>query len=259
MTESGPMLVGDARGLPAEVLGDLRRRVVAAVESGLAQTEAARVFGVSRQTVGVWVRDYRNRGEHAFRPGRRGRKPGEQLALTVTQQLRVIRTITAGPPDAVGLRYPLWTRHALIELVHREFLVPIGVTTAGNYLQRWGFPLPQDLLRDLRGRNALVAADGVSSPWVAGAEVVWVGHGKPGWGCDSDIGVLRAVSNRAAMSFLACTDPYSSAAVHDFLSRLVRQARRTINIIVTWLPGRGEEDPATWAAFDGAAVRFISA
>ena len=34
----------DARSLPAEVQEDLRRRVVEAVQQGLSQTEAARVF-----------------------------------------------------------------------------------------------------------------------------------------------------------------------------------------------------------------------
>ncbi|MFC7614500.1 hypothetical protein ACFQV2_14185 [Actinokineospora soli] len=124
---------------------------------------------------------------------------------------------------------------------------------------RWGFPLPQDLLRDLRGRHALaVAGASVTSPWFPGAEVVWVGYGRPTWGHDlSGPGVLQAVSNRAAMSFLSCTDPHDPALIHDFLARLVRQARRAINVIVTWLPA--DEDPARWTGFEGAAVRFISA
>lgn len=243
----------DARGLPANVLGDLRRQVVAAVESGLAQVEAARRFGVSRQTVGVWVRDYRDRGEGAFRPGRRGRKPGEQLVLTAEQQLWVARAVTGAPPDAKGLDHPLWTRQAVIELVWREFRVRLGVTTAGNYLVRWGFPLPQDLLRELRARMP-PTADSALPAWLPGAEVVWVGHGRA---AESGAPVLHAVSNRCSMSFLACSDPYDPEAVQDFVTRLLRHAKRRLNVVVTWLPQARPE--TRWLIHEdrAAAVQFI--
>ena len=45
----------DARSLPGEAQEDLRRRVVEAVQKGLSQTEAARVFGVARGTVSRWM------------------------------------------------------------------------------------------------------------------------------------------------------------------------------------------------------------
>ena len=46
----------DARSLPGEAQEDLRRRVVEAVQKGLSQTEAARVFGIARGTVSRWYR-----------------------------------------------------------------------------------------------------------------------------------------------------------------------------------------------------------
>jgi len=45
----------DARSLSGEAQEDLHRRVVEAVQKGLLQTEAARVFGVARGTVSRWV------------------------------------------------------------------------------------------------------------------------------------------------------------------------------------------------------------
>ncbi|GAA4427494.1 helix-turn-helix domain-containing protein [Actinokineospora soli] len=245
---------GDARGLSADVLGDLRRRVVASVESGLAQVEAARRFGVSRQTVGLWVRDYRNRGEGAFRPGRRGRKPGEQLALTTAQQLTIAHTITDGPPDAAGLDHLVWNRQALIDLVRTRFGVALGATTAGNYLVRWGFPLPQDLLRSLRR----IASGPVDAAWLPGAEVVWVGRGRPTWCSDAPSPpVLQSVSNRGAMSFLA-GNPDDTASVQGFIARLVRHSGRRLNVVVTWQP-IGHERAPHLLTFDtaAAAVRYL--
>lgn len=59
------MNVRDARKISAEALEDLRRRVVAAVDSGATQVEVPRVFGVSRPTVNRWVRAYQDRGEES--------------------------------------------------------------------------------------------------------------------------------------------------------------------------------------------------
>lgn len=264
---SVPLVTGDPRALPGNVLADLRRRVVAAVESGMAQVDAARLFGVSRQTVGLWVREYRDRGDSAFVPGRRGRRPGEQLALTPAQQLWVARSIVRHAPDAIGLRYRLWNRQAVTELINREFTVLLGATTVGNYLVRWGFPGPQDLLRTLRGRNALAVSGGADryrggdrQSWLPGAEVVWVGYGSPKWTLDLvgglDAGVLQAVSNRGAMSFLACEDPFDADQVRAFLERLASHLRRRANVVVTWLPARGHDRTRSWD-IGPAVVRFV--
>ena len=94
---------GDARSLPAEALEVLRRRAVAAVEAGMSRTEVARAFGVSRKTVGAWVQAYRAAGDDALRPKPRGRRPGEQLALSPPRQAATLEAIIAGSPETHGL------------------------------------------------------------------------------------------------------------------------------------------------------------
>ncbi len=64
----------DARSLPGEAQEDLRRRVVEAVEKGLSQTEAARVFGVARGTVSRWMGLVERAGRRALK-ARRGDGP----------------------------------------------------------------------------------------------------------------------------------------------------------------------------------------
>ena len=270
----GDTMVSDARGLPAEALVDLRRRVVAAVQAGASQTHVAQLFGVSRQTVGAWVRDYRDHGDSAFRPGRRGRRPGEQLALIEAQQLWVARTVARRTPDELGMPYLVWTRQAVAELVNREFRVMLGVTTIGNYLVRWGYPGPQELLRSLRDRNAAAVADPLRSPaagtWIAGAEAIWVGYlstewtvggsappaPRPGW---PDLGMVQAVSNRGALYFLACRDPFDCRQLCAFLDLLIGQVRRRVNVVVCWQPTRNRDGLPDWLAgnLPNAAVRFL--
>jgi transposase len=247
---------------------DLRKRVVAAVEAGASQAHVARLFGVSRQTVGAWVRAYRNRGDSAFRPNRRGRRPGEQLALSAGQQLWVTQTTLRRTPDDIGLRYLVWTRQAVAELINREFGVMLGVTTVGSYLVRWGLPNAQDLLSSLRGRNAAAVAvppRDAGPAWIPGAEAVWIGYGSPQWTLGAPAGwpqvsVLQAVSNRGAMFFLSCSDPFDGRELRAFLDRLAGQLRRRANLIVSWQPTRNVDELHDWLTANAptTAVRFLT-
>jgi len=70
----------DARSLPGEAQEDLRRRVVEAVQKGLSQTEAARVFGIARGTVSRWMGLVEREGRRALKARRRGRPAVARLA-----------------------------------------------------------------------------------------------------------------------------------------------------------------------------------
>ena len=273
MNQDVPAITRDARSLSDDALEDLRRRVVAAVESGLTQVDAARLFGVSRQTVSGWVRAYRSNGDATFRPGRRGRPPGNRLALSTARHLSVIRTIATQFPDAVGLRYRLWTRQAVAELINREFQVMLGTTTVANYLQRWGFTAEPNLLRALRGQNAPTAKPRKAGEhhWIDGAEVLWATwrrlpvsftepDGRPA-DCIADLAgtnVLAAVSNRGSTFFMASPDPGDAAEVRELLARLTEQLKHRFNIVFGWVPTHRTDELRTWLAKNSgtAAVRF---
>src|SRR5213592_3428920 len=94
-----------------------RRAMVAVLDEGMRQGEAARLFGVHPNTVSKWVRAARAGGRGSLAAGRRGRRPGEQLALTARQQAVIVRLIRGKNPDQ--LRLP--------------------IRTVGDYLRRWGF------------------------------------------------------------------------------------------------------------------------
>ncbi len=73
----------DARKLDLMGKEDLRRRTVhAVIERGMSKAEAARVFGVSRTSVHLWLDLYQQHGEEGLVPGRPGRpKCGGGLAV----------------------------------------------------------------------------------------------------------------------------------------------------------------------------------
>jgi transposase len=258
---------GDARRLTAEALEVLRRRAVAAVEAGVSRAEVARTFGVSRKTVGRWVVAYQENGEAALRPRSRGRRPGEQLALSPEQQAWTIKAIVAGTPDNHDLAYRLWTRQAVAELVNRRFRITLSTTTVTHYLNRWGLIEEETRLREMMRARVMTVLPVQRSkyddddPWIPGAEVLWLAWMRPH---DPDIGrggpvaagrnlltgfrtyygdvnVMFAVSKRGVLFFLAGVGPFGVSETADFLLHLASQLGRALNVIVCQWPAQHRE------------------
>ncbi|WP_284739985.1 helix-turn-helix domain-containing protein [Amycolatopsis sp. RTGN1] len=258
----------DARSLPADALEDLRRRAVAAVEAGVTRAEVARLFGVSRKTVGAWVAAYRREGTEAFRPRRRGRRPGEQFALSSEQQAWVVRTIVDGPPDRIGLPQRLWTRQAIAELAHREFGILISSPTVSQYLDRWGLVEERRLLEMRRSR---VISDRPPEPrpgteWLANAEILWLAWTRPRTPADArrgpvadrrnlltgfrdhfgDVNLLLALSHRGMVYFQARRGAFDARQANEFLARLAEQFGRGLDVVVCDWPVQHDEILRGW-------------
>ncbi len=219
----------------------------------MSQIEAARVFGVSRRAVGVWVRAHRISGEAALRPNRRGRAPGDQFALPRPQQARLLRIMADGPPDAAGLDFPVWNRRALAALVDRELGLTLSPVTVGQYLGRWGL-VPEapatraevvrhrhpELRGESRGRETLTVT-WTRLPSLAGAPF------------DPDLPrasleVLAARSGRGAVSFVLGRRPFAAPGVADFGDRLARHVGRGVHLVVCGWPAEHLDVLRGWRA-----------
>ncbi|WP_431918262.1 helix-turn-helix domain-containing protein [Amycolatopsis tucumanensis] len=221
----------DARRLSAPELERLRRRAVAAVTAGLSQGRVATMLGVSRKTVGVWVRAYQASGEQAFPPQRRGRRVGECLALSGEQQDRIVAVVAAGLPDAAGLPHLLWTRRAVTELVEREFGIRISPATADRYLTRWGLTGPREHV-----------GDGLAVRWTA----------------PRGLHALVAVTNRGLVFFRAGRLPFDVAQLVDFRNRLRMQLAREVTAVVTEWPAAQGELLERWCSADRNVIAGLT-
>jgi transposase len=241
---SAPQSIRDARSLSVEALEDLRRRAVAAVESGVSRSEVARLFGVSRKTVGAWVAAYQRLGDDALRPKRRGRKPGEQLALSPAQQDATMRSIVDGTPDKHGMPHWLWTRQAVAELVNREFRILLSPATVWKYLVRWGL-IEEPRLLDVMRRNVSSSVPMQRTPteWLQNADAISMAWAGPQRSAEvgADVNVLFAVSTRGVVFFQARRGSFATDEVTEFLERLMAQLERGLNVVVySWPPRHGE-------------------
>jgi transposase len=149
----------DARRLSPEAQEDLRRRVVYAVrEDGMSEAQAARTFGVCRQSVATWVARVESDGVRALSAQKRGPKPGGNKLGGATTERAIVRSIRGSCPDQMLLPFALWSRAAVIALIRKRSGRAVSLSTAGRYLRRWGFTPQKPMRRAYERDPAAVAA-----------------------------------------------------------------------------------------------------
>jgi len=256
--EWGIMTKQDARSLSQESQKDLRMRVVHAIVEGMKQTEAVRVFQVSRAAICKWMKQYREGGWKALRSRPKGR-PKSSSRLKGWQAAQVVRTITDRTPDQLKLPFVLWTREAVRDLLEQRFGVRVSLMTVGRWLRRWGFT-PQkprrraweqdceEVKRWLEEEYPRVRAAAKQE----NAEIHWgdemglrsdhqagTSYGRKGetpvipgtgqrWRCN----VISSITNRGTLRFLVFKGRFTADVFVGFLKRVVRSVARKVYLVV---------------------------
>jgi transposase len=278
------MLNEDARSLPGAAQAALRTRAVQAVLDGMTQVEAARVFGVHPNAVGRWIKRYRQGGWAALAERRRGRRAGEQAALTAGQQEEVIALVRETTPDQLGLAGLLWTRDAVAELITQRYGMGLARTTVGGYLRGWGFS-PQQPQRQALEQNPAAVARWLATEFPAiraqarreGGVVVWldelgvradtaagrswapVGHTPvvKRTGKRFRVNMISAISTGGLLRFRLVTGSFTGPVFVDFLRRLVADcAPRRVHLIVDGHPVHRAKLVASWVERHAAQLQL---
>jgi len=129
----------DARELSDEVLEALRLRAIRGCQLGLTEVLLADVLGVARETVCRWWSAYLDHGVAALPHHRTGRPLGSGRALSDVQAEDLQKLLRIHQPQELGIAAPLWTYHAVGELIRKKYNLCLATRTIGHYLQRWGF------------------------------------------------------------------------------------------------------------------------
>jgi transposase len=265
------MKTQDARFLSPPAQEDLRRRVVVAVREGMYQSEAARTFGVSRQSVNNWMKKCRSGGLRCLRAKRRGRPSVQRLAPH--QAAVAVRLISDGCPDQLKLPFALWTREAVGELLARRFGVQVSVWTVGRYLRRWGFT-PQKPVRRAYERDPEVVRQWLQEKYPAirarakreGTEIHWGDEmglrsdhqagrswGRrgqtpviPGTGRRFGCNMISTITNRGRLYFMVFKERFTARVFISFLKRLRRQVGRKVILIVDKHPTHKAGETTRW-------------
>jgi len=266
----------DARRLSPDAQEDLRRRVVYAVrEDGMSPAQAARTFGVCRQSVAAWVEQVESGGGvRALAARRRGPKPRPRMEASIERD--IVRTIRNRCPDQLLLPFALWTREAVAALVQKRGGPSISVWTAGRYLKRWGFSPQRPMRRAYERDPAAVAAwlkeqypaiqarakranalilwgdemglrsdDPVGRSWAPRGQTPVVNAAGKRFGCN----MISAISNLGQLWFMVFKRRLNGRVFIEFLSRLLRASpERRLFLIVDSHPAHKAAEVRSWLA-----------
>lgn len=128
---------------------DLRERLLGAIDAGLPQAEAARLFSVGGSTIKRWRQRRRQTGSITAspRPGRRRRIGQEAEAILVAR-------VRAAPDATLAEHCAAWETMTGVD---------VSVATMSRALKRAGWPLKKSLSSPLSGTTRPVRR-GVSRP-----------------------------------------------------------------------------------------------
>jgi transposase len=266
----------DARSLPGAAQAALRKRAVQAVLDGMPQAEAARLFRVHPNAVNRWMNRYRQGGWDALAERRRGRRPGEQAALSASQQQETIALVRDATPDQLGLPGFLWTREAVAELIAQRYGIRLARTTVGLYLRAWRFS-PQKPKRRALEQNPVAVARWLEEEYPAiraqarreGGVVLWldelgvrsdVAAGRS-WapvgqtpvikrtGKRFGVNLISAISGEGLLRFRLFSGSFRGPVLVDFLRRLLRDcAGQKVHLVLDGHPVHRARLVSGWVA-----------
>jgi transposase len=269
----GMAIERDFRRLTLATQAELGRIAVAMVRAGKRRIEAAEAVGVNRRFVGRWVKAAAQYGEAALAGGRRGRRPGEQQALSAAQQEGLRSLIIQDCPDRFGLSFALWTRPAVRALIARETGVWLTLPVVGRYLRAWGFSAQRPMRRASEQQEAAVREWLENSyPAIArkaqaqGCDIHWAdetglssraNHGRsfaprghtpvirrPGKRFSQSM--ISSLTNQGKLRFMIYEGALKAPIFLNFLQRLIREAARKLFVIVDNLPVHRAHRVTAW-------------
>jgi transposase len=281
---TGMVIERDFRKLTLATQAELRRIAVAMVRAGKTRIEAAEAVGVNRRFVGRWVTAAEQGGEAALAGRRRGRRPGEQKALSAAQEEGLRSRIARGCPDQFGLSFALWTRRAVRALIAREIGVWLTLPVVGRYLRAWGFTAQRPMRRATERQDEVIRAWLESTyPAIAqraktqGCEIQWADE--TGLSNQANYGrsfapkgrtpVIRRLARRFSQSmissltnwgklrFMVYEGALNTTIFLNFLRRLVREAACKLFVIVDNLPVHRARRVTAWVQDHADQIELV--
>ena len=281
---AGMAIERDFRKLTPATQAELRRVAVEMVRAGKTRIEAAEAVGVNRRFVGQWVQAVEQAGEAALAGRRRGRRPGEQKALSAAQEEGLRSLIARGCPDRFGLSFALWTRQAVRALIARETGVWLTLPVVGRYLRGWGFTAQRPVRRATERRDEAVREwlestypDITRKAKAQGCEIQWADE--TGLSSRANYGrsfaprghtpvirrpakrfsqsMISSLTNRGKLRFMIYEGALKAPIFLNFLQRLIREAARKLFVIVDNLPVHRARRVTAWVQDHADQIELV--
>jgi transposase len=137
----------DARKRSPDAQHEKRKQVIRLHRRSLNRRQISAMTGMGYRSVCRIIDAYKVGGLGALAPKVRGRKRGMQRKLDEAQEQTIQQIICEKRPEQLRMRFALWSRQAVLQLVKSQFGIELAVQTMGEYLKRWGFTPQKPILR----------------------------------------------------------------------------------------------------------------
>jgi transposase len=263
----------DARKLKQEVQQSLRDRIVYLRRKGEMNKDIARFLGISEQHASTIWQKYKKGGKRAIAILAQGRRKGQKRNLSGEQEKEIQRLLIDKTPEQMRFPFALWTREAVKELIRRDCNIDMPIRTVGEYLNRWGFT-PKKPAKLSREQNPKAVEDWlkIDYPEIAKtakrekAEIYWGdetgiqneanrirGYAPQGQtpvirinAKKEHISMLSAINNEGKVRFMVYNDSMTSEKLILFMTRLVKDAKRKVYLILDNLRAHHSKKVTLW-------------
>ena len=205
-------------------------------------------------------------------------------ALLPWQAAQIAKAVIDHHPEQLKLPFYLWTREAVAKLIQRKFGLRLSISTAGRYLQRWGFTPQKPARRALeqnpqevrhwleiaypaireqaKSEKALLFWGdemGLRSDHAVGRSYGLRGHtpvlvaAGQRFGCN----MISAITNQGRLNFMVFKGRFIAKVFLDFLQRLIRQCKRKVFIIVDRHPVHRSKKVKEWLEEHSEQIRLF--
>jgi len=269
----------DARKLEPAAQYELRKQVIRAWKRGRNRVQISEDIGLSYPAVCNIVKRYREnegKGVAALAPARRGRREGEDRALSAEQESMVQRLICEKRPEQMKMEFALWNRAAVMQLIERECGINLSVRGVGNYLKRWGFT-PQKPIKKAYEQRPEAVKKWLDEEYPAieqrakdeGGEIHWGDEtalvntdvrgrsyapaGKTPvtlvvGGTRQKLSMIATVTNQGKARWMIIDEAFNSDKLIEFLEALIKDAGRKVFLILDNLRVHHSKPVKAWAA-----------
>ena len=269
----------DARKLEPAAQYELRKQVIRAWKRGRNRVQISEDIGLSYPAVCNIVKRYREneeKGVAALAPSRRGRREGEDRALSAEQESMIQRLICEKRPEQMKMEFALWNRAAVMQLIGRECGIHLSVRGVGNYLKRWGFT-PQKPIKKAYEQRPEAVKKWLDEEYPAieqrakdeGGEIHWGDEtalvntdvrgrcyapaGKTPvtlvvGGTRQKLSMIATVTNQGKARWMIIDDAFNSDKLIEFLEALIKDAGRKAFLILDNLRVHHSKPVKAWAA-----------
>lgn len=263
----------DARTLGQEAQEEVRRRAVKLLKKGFTQKAVADELEVSRQGVNDWWKRYREGGWDALKKRKRGRVAGTDRKLSAEQEEEVQKLITDKMPDQLKLKYALWSREAVRDLIKSRYGVDYALQSISVILKRWGFTPQRPLKRAYEQRpeavktwmeetypqiDAKAKAENAEIWWGDETAVKPEAHVRRSFAPKGKTPVVRqpakrfhssmisAINNQGKVQWMPLQEALNVESFLKFLKQLIKYRKRKIFLIVDNLRVHHAKDVKKW-------------